>query len=254
MQLSLRPVLRFNAHAPWLPRLASVALFVALCALATYWVLTFSAMRTLPVPQSARVAQTEAVETGAVATLFGGSAQGGPRDVQLLGVVAEVNGGAGAAIVSMDGGPPKAVRSGAELSQQIRLVEIRQRSVVIERSGVRQEIALPVQAGAVRAPAAGAPAPALPTPPAGAAAPMATPMPPAGAAAPMATPMPPPAPVASQPTQAAQAAQPTQPTQAAPGQPPQPQVQSQSQAQPAAQHQPMMAPPPSQDGMLVPKN
>ncbi len=240
MQLSLRPVLRFNAHAPWLPRLASVALFVALCALATYWVLTFSAMRTLPVPQSARVAQTEAVETGAVATLFGGSAQGGPRDVQLLGVVAEVNGGAGAAIVSMDGGPPKAVRSGAELSQQIRLVEIRQRSVVIERSGVRQEIALPVQAGAARAPAAGAPAPALPTPPAGAAAPMATP-----------------APVASQPTQAAQAAQPTQPTQptqAAPGQPPQPQVQSQSQAQPAAQHQPMMAPPPSQDGMLVPKN
>lgn len=238
MQLSLRPVLRFNAHAPWLPRLASLALFVALCALATYWVLTFSAMRTLPVPQSARVAQTEAVETGAVATLFGGSAQGGPRDVQLLGVVAEVNGGAGAAIVSMDGGPPKAVRSGAELSQQIRLVEIRQRSVVIERSGVRQEIALPVQAGAARAPAAGAPAPALPTPP-------------AGAAAPMATPMPPPAPVASQPTQAAQAAQPTQ---AAPGQPPQPQVQSQSQAQPAAQHQPMMAPPPSQDGMLVPKN
>ncbi|MFJ4290422.1 type II secretion system protein N [Cupriavidus sp. NPDC089707] len=240
MQLSLRPVLRFHAAAPWLPRLASVALFVALCALATYWALTFSAMRTLPVPQSARVAQTEAVETGAVATLFGGSAQGGPRDVQLLGVVAEVDGGAGAAIVSLDGGPPKAVRSGAELSQQIRLVEIRQRSVVIERSGVRQEIALPVQPGAARASAAGAAAPALPTPP-------------AGAAAPMATPMPPPAP----PTTVA--SQPAQPTQPAPGQPPQPQVQSQpqqsqSQAQPAAQHQPMMAPPPSQDGMLVPKN
>ncbi|MEM5431684.1 type II secretion system protein N [Cupriavidus oxalaticus] len=239
MQLSLRPVLRFNAAAPWLPRLASVALFVALCALATYWVLTFSAMRTLPVPQSARVAQTEAVETGAVATLFGGSAQGGPRDVQLLGVVAEVDGGAGAAIVSLDGGPPKAVRSGAELSQQIRLVEIRQRSVVIDRSGVRQEIALPVQPGAARAPAAGAPGSALPTPPAGAAAPMATPMPPPA----------PPAPVTSQPAQ---------PLQPAPGQPPQPQVQpqvqAQPQAQPAAQHQPMMAPPPSQDGMLVPKN
>ncbi|MCY1285525.1 hypothetical protein D9M70_344700 [compost metagenome] len=239
MQLSLRPVLRFNAAAPWLPRLASVALFVALCALATYWALTFSAMRTLPVPQSARVAQTEAVETGAVATLFGGSAQGGPRDVQLLGVVAEVDGGAGAAIVSLDGGPPKAVRSGAELSQQIRLVEIRQRSVVIERSGVRQEIALPVQPGAARAPAAGAPAPTLPTPPAGAAAPMATPMPPPA----------PPAPVATQPAQ---------PIQPAPGQPPQPQVPPQvppqPQAQPAAPHQPMMAPPPSQDGMLVPKS
>nr|WP_245175892.1 MULTISPECIES: type II secretion system protein N [unclassified Cupriavidus] len=225
-----------------MPRLASVALFVALCALATYWVLTFSAMRTLPVPQSARVAQTEAVETGAVATLFGGSAQGGPRDVQLLGVVAEIDGGAGAAIVSLDGGPPKAVRSGAELSQQIRLVEIRQRSVVIDRSGVRQEIALPVQQGAARAPAAGAPAPALPTPPAGAAAPMATPMPPPA----------PVAPVASQPAPA-QPIQQAQPIQPAPGQPPQPQVQTQSQPQPAAQHQPMMAPPPSQDGMLVPK-
>ncbi|MGN5480139.1 hypothetical protein ACTMU2_35120 [Cupriavidus basilensis] len=55
------------------------------------------------------MAQTEAVETGAVATLFGGSARGGVRDVQLVGVVADVADGAGAAIVSLDGGPPKAV-------------------------------------------------------------------------------------------------------------------------------------------------
>ncbi|WP_354682780.1 type II secretion system protein N [Cupriavidus necator] len=246
MQLSLRPAFRFDASAAWLPRLASLVLFIALCALVTYWALTFSAMRTIPVPQSARVAQTEAVETGAVATLFGGSAQGGPRDVQLIGVVAEVGGDAGAAIVSLDGGPPKAVRAGAELSQQIRLAEIRQRSVVIERNGVRQEIALPVQAGPTRAAPAGAPSPgaALPTPP-------------AGAAAPMATPMPSPAPAVSQPAPPAQAPQ------------YQPQPQPQSQQQPAAQpvqppaqpqmadprqYQPGIAPGAGAQGALVPKN
>ncbi|WP_042883454.1 general secretion pathway protein [Cupriavidus necator] len=234
MQLSLRPDFRFDASAAWLPRLASLVLFIALCALATYWALTFSAMRTIPVPQSARVAQTEAVETGAVATLFGGSAQGGPRDVQLLGVVAEVGGGAGAAIVSLDGGPPKAVRAGASLSQQIRLAEIRQRSVVIERSGVRQEIVLPLQAGATRGAPPSAAAAALPTPP-------------AGAAAPMATPMPPPAPMVSQPAPPPQSP-PTQP-QAQPVQPAQPQMADPRQYQPAT-----MVPPAAADGALVPKH
>lgn len=181
MQLSIRSAFRLDAAA-WLPRAASLVLFIALCALAARWALTFSAMRTIPVPQSARVAQTEAVETGAVATLFGGSAQGGVRDVQLIGVVADVADGAGAAIVSLDGGPPKAVRAGTALSAQILLVEIHGRSVVIERNGVRQEIALPIQAGASRS---------------GPTAPSATP--PSGAAAPLAIPMTPPAPEVSQP-------------------------------------------------------
>lgn len=231
MQLSLRPVFRPDAAA-WLPRVAALVLFVALCALATRWMLTFSAMRTIPVPQAARVAQTEAVETGAVATLFGGSAQGGVRDVQLIGVVADVSDGAGAAIVSLDGGPPKAVRAGTALSQQIRLVEIHGRSVVIERNGVRQEIVLPVQAGAPNAGAAPLPA-----------------APPSGAAAPLATPMPPPAPAVSQPP--AQTTQPVPPPATMPQQAPaQPQMQNidPHQLQPAvAPHAPMAEP-------LVPKN
>lgn len=231
MQLSLRPVFRPDAAA-WLPRAAALVLFVALCALATRWMLTFSAMRTIPVPQAARVAQTEAVETGAVATLFGGSAQGGVRDVQLIGVVADVSDGAGAAIVSLDGGPPKAVRAGTALSQQIRLVEIHGRSVVIERNGVRQEIVLPVQAGAPNAGAAPLPA-----------------TPPSGAAAPLATPMPPPAPAVSQPP--AQTPQPVPPPatmpQQAPAQPPMQNIDP-HQLQPAvAPHAPMAEP-------LVPKN
>ncbi|WP_231907952.1 general secretion pathway protein [Cupriavidus sp. USMAHM13] len=170
MQLSIRPPLRIAPPGPWLPRLAGVALFVALCALATWWVLRLAALNTIPVPQSARVVQSEAVESGALGTLFGGSAQSGVRDVQLIGVVADIDNGAGAAIVSLDGGPPKAVRAGAVLSPQLRLVEIRGRAVVIERNGVRQEVLLPVQSGAV--PARGAAA--QPAPPAGAAAPIQT--------------------------------------------------------------------------------
>lgn len=157
-----------------MPRAASLVLFVALCALATHWVLTFSAMRTIPVPKSARIAQTEPVETGAVATLFGGSAQAGVRDVQLIGVVADLDGvGPAAAILSLDGGPPKAVRVGASLSPQIRLTEIHSRNIVIERNGVRQEIPLPVQGAANSGRAGNVPA----APPAGAGAPLSTPMP-----------------------------------------------------------------------------
>lgn len=210
MQLSLPPAFRTDSAA-WLPRIASLALFIALCALATRWVLVFSAMKTIPVPQSARVAQTEAVETGAVATLFGGS-QTGVRDVQLIGVVADVADGAGAAIVSLDNGPPKAVRAGASLSPQIRLAEIHGRSVVIERNGVKQEIALPVQTTPSRA----GPGPLPATPP-------------SGAAAPLATPMPAPPPVVSRPQPQPQ---------------PQPQAQPQPQPQPQAQPQPQPQPQP----------
>lgn len=229
MQLSIRPALRLDAAA-WLPRAASLVLFITLCALATRWVLTFSAMRTIPAPQSARVAQTEAVETGAVATLFGGSAQGGVRDVQLIGVVADVADGAGAAIVSLDGGPPKAVRAGTALSAQIRLVEIHGRSVVIERNGIRQEIALPVQVGAARS--GSAPLPGTP---------------PSGAAAPLATPMTPPAPAVSQPP--VQSVQPSASTAVQ-----QPAAQPPTQEIDQRQLQPAMAPAVPPADPLVPKN
>ncbi|AMP36316.1 type II secretion system protein N [Ralstonia syzygii subsp. celebesensis] len=158
-------------------RLLSLVLFAALCALLAHWVLTLSSLRSLSVPREARVAQTDALETGAAVTLFGGGPQSGPRDVQVAGVVADLADGSGAAIVSIDGGPPQAIRAGKALSPSLKLVEIKARSVVIERNGVRQEIALPASAVAGISPA-GRNA-ALPLPPSGAAAPMATPaMPP----------------------------------------------------------------------------
>jgi len=160
-------------------RLLSLVLFAALCALLTHWVLTLSSLRSLGAPREARVAQTDALETGAAVTLFGGGPQNGPRDVQIMGVVADLADGSGAAIVSMDGGAPQAVRAGKSLSSSIKLVEIKARSVVIERNGARQEIPLPASAVAGVSPA-NRNTPAMPLPPAGAAAPLSTPaMPPA---------------------------------------------------------------------------
>lgn len=218
MPTLIRPAFRFDLSAAWLPRVASLVLFVALCALVTHWFLVFSAMRTIPVPKSARLAQTDAVETGAVATLFGGSAQAGVRDVQLIGVVADLDGvGPAAAILSLDGGPPKAVRAGASLSPQIRLKEIHGRNIVIERNGVRQEIALPLQNAVSLARPGALPA----TPPAGAAAPLSTPMPAPVQAAPP--------PVASNPDTAQHDEPPGFPA---------PNGQPQQQFQPAQQGQP----------------
>ncbi|MGM3274535.1 type II secretion system protein N [Ralstonia sp. 24A2] len=164
-------------------RLLSLVLFAALCALLTHWVLTLSSLRALSVPREARVAQTDALETGASVTLFGGGPQTGPRDVQVAGVVADLADGTGAAIVSVDGGPPQAVRAGKSLSSNLKLVEIKARSVVIERNGARQEIPLPASAVVAGVTPANRNAPSgLPLPPSGAAAPMATPaVPPAPA-------------------------------------------------------------------------
>ncbi|CAJ0721003.1 hypothetical protein LMG6871_04427 [Ralstonia edaphis] len=165
-------------------RLLSLVLFAALCALLTHWVLTLSSLRSLGAPREARVAQTDALETGAAVTLFGGGPQNGPRDVQVMGVVADLADGSGAAIVSVDGGAPQAVRAGKSLSSNLKLVEIKARSVVIERNGARQEIPLPASAVAGVSPA-NRNTPAMPLPPAGAAAPLSTPaMPPATSPAP----------------------------------------------------------------------
>lgn len=159
-------------------RLLSLVLFAALCALLTHWALTLSSLRSLSAPREARVAQTDALETGAAVTLFGGGPQNGPRDVQVMGVVADLADGSGAAIVSVDGGAPQAVRAGKSLSSNLKLVEIKARSVVIERNGARQEIPLPASAGVGQG---GGVMPAnrnaspLPLPPSGAAAPLSTP-------------------------------------------------------------------------------
>jgi general secretion pathway protein C len=120
--------------------MVSLLLFLGVCALATYWVTTWMAMRTLPVPAQAQVVQPQSLETGAVRTLFGGTNRGASSNVRLLGVVSA--GPRGAAILAVDGGEPQVVRAGGALADLV-LVEVLPRRVVLERNGVRQELPLP---------------------------------------------------------------------------------------------------------------
>ena len=132
------PLSLFSARTP---RVISLLLFVALCALLAYWITATMALRTLPLPAQGQVVQPQALETGAVRTLFGGAGGTANRDVRLLGVVAD--GPRGAAILAIEGGEPKVVRSGGMLGADITLVEVRPRGVVLERNGVRQDLPLP---------------------------------------------------------------------------------------------------------------
>lgn len=66
--------------------------------------------------------------------------------IQVSGVIAGSQGAV--AIVSIDGGPARAVRSGEELARGVRLVAIEGRGLVIERGGQRSRVEVPVLAQA----------------------------------------------------------------------------------------------------------
>ncbi|WP_179403395.1 type II secretion system protein N [Burkholderia guangdongensis] len=119
-------------------RILSLALFAALCAMATYWVVTLSARET-PLPAAAARAP---IRTEDAAALFGGQLTKNPiQDIHLFGVLALQHGAA--AIVATGGEPPRAVSLGAEIAPGEKLAEVRDRSIVVDRNGARAEISLP---------------------------------------------------------------------------------------------------------------
>lgn len=119
-------------------RILSLALFAALCATATYWVVTLSA-REAPLPAAAA---RPPIRTEDAAALFGGQLdKNAAQDIHLFGILALDYGGA--AIVSIGGEPPRAVSLGSELAPGAKLAEVRSRSIVIDRNGARAEVQLP---------------------------------------------------------------------------------------------------------------
>ncbi|HGL4259433.1 type II secretion system protein N [Burkholderia dolosa] len=119
-------------------RILSLALFAALCATATYWVVTLSA-REAPLPAAAA---RPPIRTEDAAALFGGQLdKNAVQDIHLFGILALDHGGA--AIVSIGGEPPRAVSLGSELAPGAKLAEVRSRSIVIDRNGARAEVQLP---------------------------------------------------------------------------------------------------------------
>ncbi|MDF9619641.1 type II secretion system protein N [Pseudomonas entomophila] len=65
-------------------------------------------------------------------------------DIKVSGVMAGSRGAV--AIVSLDGGPARAMRSGEELARGVRLVAIEADGLLIERAGQRSRVEVPVLA------------------------------------------------------------------------------------------------------------
>ncbi|MFJ4392834.1 type II secretion system protein N [Pseudomonas soli] len=119
--------------------LQALGLLVAMAGLATWGQLLW--------PPAAGQATAQAADAPVVAeTAAGRWFADIPQQVQIQvsGVMAGSQGAV--AIVSLDGGPARAVRSGEELARGVRLVAIEGRGLVIERGGQRSRVEVPVLA------------------------------------------------------------------------------------------------------------
>lgn len=120
-------------------RLLTLAALALFCVTMTYWVVTLTTRDSTPSPAAAA---TRAPSVEQAATIFGGRLERQANsDVHLFGILA-LTGGA-AAIVSYGGEPAKAVSLGGPLTQGVKLSEVRARSIIIDRNGVKSEVFLP---------------------------------------------------------------------------------------------------------------
>jgi general secretion pathway protein C len=120
-------------------RLLSFVMFAAFCATLTYWIVVLSAR---PPELSSAAAVEPNVSLEAATTLFGGKlTRDVDRSIKLSGILS-LNEGA-AAIVSVGDGPPHAISLGGKLGEGGKLAEVRARSIIVDRNGVRSEIFLP---------------------------------------------------------------------------------------------------------------
>ena len=83
------------------------------------------------------------IDVAAGARLFGAKPDDGRDAIQLLGVLA-IDARRAAAIVSVGGDASRVVSLGAAIGEAAKLAEVRARSIVVDRNGLQQEIALPV--------------------------------------------------------------------------------------------------------------
>jgi general secretion pathway protein C len=99
-------------------RLLTLLALALFCVTVTYWIVTLTSRQTAPLERQAN------------------------SDVHLFGILALQNGAA--AIVSYGGEPAKAIAIGSALAQNVKLSEVRARSIIIERKGgAKSEIFLP---------------------------------------------------------------------------------------------------------------
>jgi general secretion pathway protein C len=128
--------------------LCTFLLVLALAASITGWTLEFSARRTpsepvRPISTGNSAARTQAADIAPIAGLFGARAGDEAGDIRLVGVIALGKSGKGIALLSVDSKPAVALRAGEDIRPGTTLAEVRADRVVVNRSGVPQEIRLP---------------------------------------------------------------------------------------------------------------
>lgn len=125
------------------PRLASLAGAAALIAGLAWWGLRLT--EPLSGPPAAPPAAVATGDNGA-AEVAAWLAPGPARlEVQVAGVLA--GGGRGAAVLSVNGGPPQAYAIGDTLTRSARLVGIDAQALIVEHGGREVRLPLPTQAG-----------------------------------------------------------------------------------------------------------
>lgn len=117
----------------WAPRLATLALWALAGASAVYWGLRLSAPATGPAPLAAAPDAVQA-DPQALARLLGAQAQAATAEAApaasrlvLLGLLAGTESGTGAALIAVDGKPPKPYRVGASVEPGLVLQSLTRR-------------------------------------------------------------------------------------------------------------------------------
>jgi general secretion pathway protein C len=146
--------MRFRSPAGngrWTSHLAATVLFAALCGIATFWALQLLAPRMAIAPAGSIVDWQRAPDLAAASRLFGLVPQAGQArqvaavasNISVVGIAASPH--RGSAILSVDGGPAKAILAGDPIDDNAWLIEVRADAVIIEQAGARVELPTPAR-------------------------------------------------------------------------------------------------------------
>jgi len=134
--------MRFTVHAfrPTLPGAVRLAALLGAAAAVGVWGAVLLAPRPGTLPPAVAAAPARQANVDAVALWFGrdGVLQ---TEITVLGLIAE--GSAGAAVLSVNGGPPAALAVGQSPAPGIVLAAVDAQGVVLESAGARTRVAAP---------------------------------------------------------------------------------------------------------------
>jgi len=134
MPLSLRPTL------PAAPAVFRILAVLALAAGVGVWASVLLAPKPGPLPPAVSAAAPRAADNTPVALWFGKD-EAMRTQITVLGVIAA--GPDGAAVLSVDGGPPQAWRTGGEVATGIVLREVAADAVTVEQAGRASRLPAP---------------------------------------------------------------------------------------------------------------